>query len=278
MGSYIAIVNDTSYEWRCKVALDDKSMKISSLIFSLIVSVAGIFITLAAFAPHLFNIKAVTAASATASAGAAAGTSMIAGMNINGLLSDLQLIEIGGNALTTKTSIAGYTIGLVRTVQEVLGKNDFITIPSNQTHQWEKMAPFAWRQCLCVRAYTSNTTIVRIESVLMRPIFGGRPGKRVRSYTIQNWIKKHGEPQIEDVNAVLQIEKIHRKNDTRLYESLVVPTNGTRNGSSANESDDVYVRVTTSKVPASVVHVEPQVLHQAEANLTRSNQGLGNMQ
>ncbi|CCI44141.1 hypothetical protein ABG067_000510 [Albugo candida] len=272
MGSYIAIVNDTSYEWRCKVALDDKSMKISSIVLSVAVSVAVIIITIAAFVPHLFNIKAVTAASTAASIGAAAGTTMIAGRNVNSFLSDLQVIEIGGNALTSEASITSYSIGLVRTVQEVLGKNDFVVIPSNQTHQWGKTIPFAWRQCMCVRAYTSNTTMVRVESVLMRPIFSGRPGKQVRFYSIRDWILKHGGTQVEEVNAVIQVEKIPKKNDTHLYESLAVPGNATLNKTSTNDSDDnVYARVTTSKVPASVVHVEPQVLHQAEANLIRSN-------
>lgn len=203
MGAYISVVNDTPDPWKCKVSSDDVSIKIGVIIAAAVSLMGAIISVFAKTWPFILSEKVV-----------------VAGMNQPKLLVLGKLTEIGGNTLSVLGTGSSLGMLVVRTLEEEYASQGYVSLTPGSHHAWGKMPPLLWRQATCVRTFELNGTVVRTETVHMRPIFSRRPGRWSKNESIGYWTEKKGT-KTQDVVIVVAD---HPQEDNRTVHGNVTIT------------------------------------------------------
>lgn len=80
------------------------------------------------------------------------------------------LISVPGLVLGTLSSVS---IAVAREVCDLLHTRQSVDIPPHNSHRFGKMSLSLWQQATCVKTTSLNATVVRVETVCLRPIFSG---------------------------------------------------------------------------------------------------------
>lgn len=189
MGSFLTITNNTANEWQCNLTNDVLALRIGYLVVAGLAAVLGLMGTAASYTPGIYQISKATTAP-----------------ELIRFVTNARIIEMTGMISGPLLGAASLGLYVHMSIQLELAKRGFIVIPSNQSHQWSKWTPHMWQQATCVRNYYYNTTTVRTETLLMRPIFTGGLIHRNKDYNIESWIKKRGV-KTDDVVALVELVK-----------------------------------------------------------------------
>nr|CCA26440.1 conserved hypothetical protein [Albugo laibachii Nc14] len=199
MGSSITIVNNTPDEWLCKVSPDEKALKIGYLATFGVSAFIGAFSLLGAFGPHLLGLSAEAEA-------VTGPVESVFGFKTEAFKKFAKRVEVGGAFTAVGTGAAVTGIIATRTIEDGFLSRHFISISSGGHHRWDKMPPYFWRQCRCIRSYALNESAVRTESILMRPIFSGSI-KHDSQQRLADWIRRLNGTSHEDIVPLVDTDE-----------------------------------------------------------------------
>jgi hypothetical protein len=178
MGSYLSIVNDTKDTWHCKIGPDEFAFKIFTLVVSLIGSMAALLVTAGAAAPAVAamggGVVGVFGVSSTALATAAAG------------------VATAGSYATLAGGASAFSLGVAKAMANKLKDDGFSVIEPGQSKRFGKMTLSLWQQGTCTKQTIVSESIVRVDTLYMRPIFSGATANSNIDHKIQWWINKSG--------------------------------------------------------------------------------------
>lgn len=199
MGASITIVNNTPDEWLCKVSPDEKALKVGYLAAFGVSAFIGAFSLLGAFGPHLLDLSSEAEALTEA-------PESVFGIKTETFKTIAKRVEIGGAFTAVGAGAVSTGIVVTRMVEDGFLSRHFISISSGGHHRWDKMPPYYWRQCRCIRSYALNESAVRTESILMRPIFSGWI-KRDSEQSIADWIRRSNGTSIDDIVPLVNTDE-----------------------------------------------------------------------
>jgi hypothetical protein len=178
MGSYLSIVNDTKDPWHCKLGPDEAAFKIATLVVSVIGSIATVIATAGAAAPAVAamggGVVGVFGVSSTALATAAAGAAT------------------AGTYATVGSAVSAFGLEVAKNMAENLKKDGYFIIAPGQSKRFGKMTLSLWQQGTCVKETVVSESIVRVDTLYMRPIFSGATANSNNDHKISFWINKWG--------------------------------------------------------------------------------------
>nr|CCA16597.1 conserved hypothetical protein [Albugo laibachii Nc14] len=203
MGAYISIENDTPDTWKCKVTSDDVSIKVGVIVAAATSLLGAIISVFAKTWPFILSENLV-----------------VAGMNQPKLLVLGKLTEIGGNTLSVFGTGSSLGMLVVRTLEEEYASQGYVTLVPGSHHSWGKMPPLFWRQAICVRTFELNGTVVRTETVRMRPIFSRRPGRWSKNESIGHWMEKKGT-KTQDV-VIVVADHPHAEDNKKVHGNVTI--------------------------------------------------------
>lgn len=101
----------------------------------------------------------------------------------------LTLVSAPGLLLGTLSSVS---IAIAHEICDLLRIQRSVAIAPHSSHRFGKMSLSLWQQATCVKTTSLNATVVRMETVCLRPIFSGATHNANLDYEIQRWIDRHG--------------------------------------------------------------------------------------
>lgn len=188
MGSSLSIVNNTEFEFVCKVGPDESAGAIAGYIFTGIAAVASIIVTAGAAAPVY-----TSAAAASVAANSVVIPSITTAIAITQAAASATVIaNVAQTAAGLLGTIVAYTINDAIT-------NGYRKIDPGQKETWDGFTLSLWQQGHCRRTRTFPAEMKYItDEIYMRPIFSGATDKSNLDHNIQFWINKWGfEPPME---------------------------------------------------------------------------------
>nr|CCA26439.1 conserved hypothetical protein [Albugo laibachii Nc14] len=197
MGSSLTVINDTRYKWLCQVSTDDQSLKIA---LSVTGAIGLFFSTLGlagAFSPILTGLRP----RAGVDPALFVAPSMMAGMTSESFLQIAKVVEISGAFIGASIGIINFGMITQRTLEDGLLHRQFVKLKAGESHLWRHMSPLLLRQAVCVRTYNFNETVVRTETLTMRPLFTGIPGKPNFNYKLTKYYNRKKFVRVEDIIA-----------------------------------------------------------------------------
>lgn len=229
MGSSLTVINDTRYKWLCQVSTDDQSLKIALSVTGAIGLFFGTLGLVGAFSPVLTGLKP----RAGIDPDLFKAPAMIAGMTRDSFLHIAKVVEISGAFIGASIGIVNFGMITQRTLEDGLLHRKFVKLKAGESHLWGQMSPLLLRQAVCVRSFNFNATVVRTETVTMRPLFTGIPGKWNFNYKLSKYYNRTNHVKTEDIIAMIDA------NDTEAMPMKSVPSiigTGLPSGNTSSES------------------------------------------
>jgi len=156
MGATLTISNDTDDTVYVKIGPDQAAVNITSLIG---LGVAGLGLGLA-------------------------------GIGALGAVGPASGLLAGAVSVTTALGIGDFVNSLADKVSTSLEDHGYTMIKPRSRYETGKMTLSLWQQCDCLRLKRTPSTL-RIEQIIMRPIFSGSTANSTRVYEISPWIKQY---------------------------------------------------------------------------------------
>lgn len=174
MGSYLTIVNDTPDPWLCNVGPDVAAVKWAGISTVVLAIVAGVTTGGVAALPYTVVATAL---------GTTYFVHHVPAASIAQHIADHPPGVVIGDSPTK--------IGMIisETLTNELVKRQFRLIQPHTKERYGKMTLSLWRQSDCKKISTSGKEI-KLETVMMRPIYSGPTDDSNRDHSIKYWYKK----------------------------------------------------------------------------------------
>jgi hypothetical protein len=180
MGSTISILNDTEYTWLCRVGPDEKTLRITGTVTTVMI--------------------AIGAAIATAGVAAAISTVSTAGFSTS-VIASYSASTTGAGLVVTGGAYRGI-IEIGNKVNRNLKKKGYHEILSGSTYETGKLSLSLLQQATCVSQEVLSPTVLKTKTLYMRRIFSGATHKSTKTYSIKEYLD--GKGKLEESTVKLE--------------------------------------------------------------------------
>jgi hypothetical protein len=190
MGSTISILNDTEYTWVCRVGPDEKALRITAILSSVIIGIGATLASAGLAVPSLAIV-------------AQSGGMSIAGFSTAALAANLYRVSnVGiGVFVAGVSSRAIVDIG-IQTNKHLIEEKGYHEILSGSTYETGKLSLSLMQQATCVRQEVLSPTVLKTKTLYMRRIFSGATHKSTKTYSIKEYLD--GKGKLEETTIKLE--------------------------------------------------------------------------
>jgi hypothetical protein len=196
MGSTISILNDTEYTWVCRVGPDEKALRITAILSSVIIGIGATLATAGLAQPGL----AIAVHSGVMSIGGFSTSALAANA---ALAANLQIVSnvATGVFVAGVSSRAIVDIG-IQTNKHLIEEKGYHEILSGSTYETGKLSLSLMQQATCVRQEVLSPTVLKTKTLYMRRIFSGATHKSTKTYSIKEYLD--GKGKLEETTIKLE--------------------------------------------------------------------------